>query len=442
MDNGTLPEGYLCHGKVVSANTHFGGDDLGTGRSVAGAAAAAAGGENPQSAAERQAEQRAEVQQRIQELDSPCYETRRLAAERLERWLGMPEMAAMLAEQFQQLVVQPELPFEVRWRILIWRTRLPLAKSEPPQSVSAEELERLVRQLDDDSYSVRVGASERLQWMAASEHLAKPIMLILKRRLADPSLSEDTYRRVESIRNIAWGIWLTSDASDWNLPPVSDAQIDEWLDELGQPATKHDLRAAMRRRIARQELLDVLSQDREVPRVKAAIEARLRGKLDAEAAAAAEGALGPDAARLGGGKLERPQADAGAASRGGTADARPRRRASQSFRSRRRPRGPLRERKLADAGRLSGGRGLPAAQLARRLPGGRLSPRQSSHAAAADRLFLLCENGPGRPPGKAQPPHARPLPVGEEVARATPNWECSANSTPARSRASPAATSW
>ena len=78
--------------------------------------------------------------------------------------------------------------------------------------------------------------------MAASEHLAKPIMLILKRRLADPSLSEETYRRVESIRNIAWGIWLTSDASDWNLPPVSDAQIDGWLDELAQPAAKRDLR--------------------------------------------------------------------------------------------------------------------------------------------------------------------------------------------------------
>ena len=189
---------------------------------------------------------RREVEQRLRELDSPCYETRRMAAERVERWLGMPEMAAMLAEQFQQLVVQPELPLEVRWRISIWRTRLPSVKSEPPQAVSAEELQRLVRQLDDDSYAVRAGACERLQWMAASERLAKPIMLILKRRLADPLLSEDTYRRVESIRNIAWGMWLTGDAADWDLPPVSDAQIDDWLDELGQPAMQHDLRAAMR----------------------------------------------------------------------------------------------------------------------------------------------------------------------------------------------------
>ena len=158
----------------------------------------------------------------------------------MERWLGMPEMAGMLAEQFQQLIVRPELPIEVRWRILIWRRRLPPVKSEPPQVVSSEELQRLVRQLDNDSYAVRGGDSERLQWMAGSEHLAKPILLILKRRLVDPSLPEETYRRVEAIRDIAWGIWLSSDAPDWDLPPVSDAQIDAWLDELGRPATKLD----------------------------------------------------------------------------------------------------------------------------------------------------------------------------------------------------------
>src|SRR5271157_1052589 len=249
------------------------------------AAVSSACGENPQSAADFPAEHRAEFQQRLQELDSPYYETRHLAAERLERWLGMPEMAAMLAEQFQQLVVQPELPYEVRWRISSWRARLPLVKREPPQSVSAEELDRLVRQLDDDSYAVRVGAFERLRWMAASEHLAKPIMLALKHRLTDPLLSEDTYRRLESIRDIAWGIWLTSNDSDWNLPPVSSAQIDAWLDTLGEPESKRELYSAVRRRIARQELMDVLSEDREVPRVKAAIEARLRGKPDPAAIA-------------------------------------------------------------------------------------------------------------------------------------------------------------
>ncbi len=249
-----------------------------------GSVAPRAQGEKPPSAAQRQAEQRAECQQRLRELDSPYYETRCMAAERVEGWLAMPEMAAMLTEQFQQLVVQPELPYEVRWRISSWRSRLPLVTSEPPQSVSAEEIERLVRQLDDNSYAVRVGASERLRWMAASEHLAKPIMQVIKHRLTDPALSEEMYRRVESIRNIAWGNWVTGDASDWNLPPVSDRQINDWLEALGEPVTGRDPHSAIRRRIARQELLDVLSQDREVPRVKAAIEARLR-KADAATAA-------------------------------------------------------------------------------------------------------------------------------------------------------------
>ncbi len=248
--------------------------------------AAWAEGENPHPAPGRQVQQRAEIQKRIQELNSPYYETRRLAAERMERWLGMPEMTAMLADEFQQLIVQPDLPYEIRWRISNWRSRLPLTGSEPPQEAPAEELERLVRQLDDDSYAVRVGACERLRWMAASEQLAKPIMKALKRRLTDPSLSEETYRRVESIRDIAWGIWVTGDASDWNLPPVSDAQIDGWLEVLGKAASGTERHSAIKRRIARQELLDVLSQDREVPRVKAAIEAHLRGKPDAAATAA------------------------------------------------------------------------------------------------------------------------------------------------------------
>jgi len=247
-------------------------------------AALPARGENPRSAPNRQAEQRAEIQHRIQELDSTCYETRCLAAAQVERWLGMPEMTAMLAEQFQQLFVLPELPFEVRWRIATWLRRLPMATSEPPQSLPDEELERLVRQLDDNSYSVRAGASERLKWLAASERVARPLILIVKRHLADQSLSEDTYRNLEAIRNIAWGIWVSNEGSDWNLPPVSQGQLDDWLHELEQPLPNRDMHAATRRRIARQELMDVLSQDHEVPRVKAAIASHLRGKVDRQAA--------------------------------------------------------------------------------------------------------------------------------------------------------------
>jgi hypothetical protein len=134
--------------------------------------------------------------------------------------------------------------------------------------------------LDDNAYAVRVGACERLKWMAASERLAQPIVLAVKHRLSDQCLSEDSYRRLESIREAARGFWLTADSADWKWPPASDTQLDEWLEELGRPAASGDPHTAVHRRIAQQDLMDVLCRDEDVPRIKAAIEAHLQGKLD------------------------------------------------------------------------------------------------------------------------------------------------------------------
>ena len=98
----------------------------------------------------------------------------------------MPELGDVLAEEFQRRFLQPELPMEVRWRIAVWRDRLPKVWIEPPASLTQSELSRLVAQLDDDSFAVRAGATERLQWLAASERFAPAILSLLKRRLADP----------------------------------------------------------------------------------------------------------------------------------------------------------------------------------------------------------------------------------------------------------------
>ena len=151
--------------------------------------------------------------------------------------------------------------------------------------------------MDDESYSVRAGASERLQWLASSEKYAAPILALLKRRLNDPGLTEDSYRRIENVRRIAWGVWLNSDTApaklvgDSFLSHVTLAEIEQWLDEISRPpdAGESSTRSAgappLRGRVARQNLMDALAQDAELPHVKAALEARLRGKLDPDAAA-------------------------------------------------------------------------------------------------------------------------------------------------------------
>ena len=84
---------------------------------------------------------------------------------------------------------------------------------------------------------------------------------------------------------MVWANWFTNDPGDRFLPPAASRQIEHWLDDLVRAGSQHDSYLSLRRRIARQNLMDAMAQDAEAPgRIKAAIDARLQRKLDAEAA--------------------------------------------------------------------------------------------------------------------------------------------------------------
>ncbi len=231
------------------------------------AAEKAAAGPTP-----RSSELRADVARLLIELDSTCFQARQHAAESMERLLANPEYGDLLARQFHEQAIRPEVSFEVRWHIEQWRKRLPTATADPPKTVSAEEVDRLARQFDDDSFGVRIGAGTRLEWLASNPRLAGIVMSRLKVRLADPELSEEAYRRLDGVRNIAWGAWLGGDAVALQVPPASNGQIDRWLEEAAEAETPGDRAVNRLRRLARQELLDALSQDSELSRMRAAIE--------------------------------------------------------------------------------------------------------------------------------------------------------------------------
>jgi hypothetical protein len=242
-------------------------------------------GEEKLTAAEQQ-RLSGEIGRLMGDLDSDRFEVRRSAAARLEEMAAQPELGRLLSGEFKRALLRPDISFEVRWHLERWSRRLPEAPAEPVADASPEELDRLVRQLDDDSYAVRLGAAQRLQWLTNNPKLVCPLMLRLKQRLAVAAPAANARGELEKAWQRARGAWLLSDPAGWQLPAVADEQMQQWVDELPQPAPAGEAAGRWQvHRVAERELLDLLARDEYLPRVAQLLKARLAQGLDADAAA-------------------------------------------------------------------------------------------------------------------------------------------------------------
>jgi hypothetical protein len=242
-------------------------------------------GEEKLTAAEQQ-RLSGEIGRLLGDLDSDRFEVRRRAAARLEEMVARPELGRLLSGEFNRALLRPDISFEVRWHLEHWSRRLPEAPPEPVADASPEELDRLVRQLDDDSYAVRLGAAQRLQWLTDNPKLVCPLMLRLKQRLAVAAPAANARGQLEKAWQQARGAWLLSDPAGWQLPAVADEQMQQWVDELAQPAPAGEAAGRWQvHRVAERELLDLLARDEYLPRVVQLLKARLAQGLDADAAA-------------------------------------------------------------------------------------------------------------------------------------------------------------
>jgi len=217
---------------------------------------------------------RADLARLLAELDSDRFEVRTHAAERLDEWVAKPELGSFLGAEFRRVLVRPDVSFEVRWRLRRWSRRLPDPPVGPVGEAPPEELDRLARQLDDDSYAVRVGATKRLDWLLGNPKLVCPVMIRLKQRLASITPGAEAHQQLEAAWQRARGAWLLNDAASEKLPAVSDEQINRWLDALTRPVSpdavqRHSQAAAER------ELLDLLVRDEYLPRLIPLLNARL-----------------------------------------------------------------------------------------------------------------------------------------------------------------------
>jgi len=221
---------------------------------------------------------RQHVAQVLTDLDSDRFHVRQQAAEHVEQWIARPELGRMLAEEFQRVLVAPETSLEVRKRLERWQRGLPKIELAPADGGSPEEIDRLVGQLEDDSYAVRAWAASRLEWLLCSPEAAWPIVARLDRRLDAEELPADARQWLDPIARRARAAWLASDPSRWRLPPVSDAQAAAWLDALTRAEEGANVPGRSRRRDrALREIRDLLARDECVPRLKQLFEQKLAG---------------------------------------------------------------------------------------------------------------------------------------------------------------------
>lgn len=145
---------------------------------------------------------RAEVARLVEQLDDDRFEVRRRAADRLEAMMARPEWGRLLAAEFRRALVRPDLSFEVRWHLERWCRRLPLVPPEPAEAVSPEQLDRLLRQLGDDSYGVRVGAARRLESLLFCDENLPRMKKALEARLA-AGADPETAARLKKLLDLA-----------------------------------------------------------------------------------------------------------------------------------------------------------------------------------------------------------------------------------------------
>lgn len=229
---------------------------------------------------------REQIVQWIRQLDADQYELRSEAAARLAQCKAQPELAPLLMEEIHRVMVAADTSFEVRRQLERLWVGQPRAARPQSQTISPDEIDRLVQQLEDDQFGTRLSASRRLEWLLENPGLVYPILARLKQRLNQDGLSLDARRWLEPVYTKARAAWLASDPATWRLPPLTDDQLAHALDKLVRSASPQPVSSMWGLEVhAFGELCDLLARDQEVPRIRGAIEARLaQGGLTEKAA--------------------------------------------------------------------------------------------------------------------------------------------------------------
>ena len=144
---------------------------------------------------------RGKVSGLVRQLDSDRFDVRQKAGSRLQELVGMPDLHNCLAKEFERVLVRSDISFEVRWQLNRWlRNCRPTCQAPmPAEQLSGEEVDALVRQLDDDRYAVRSGRGPSAGLVVDQPKFGCPVLVRLKRALSANKLGIEAQRQIESV---------------------------------------------------------------------------------------------------------------------------------------------------------------------------------------------------------------------------------------------------
>lgn len=218
----------------------------------------------------------------LTELDSDDYSLRTRAFEDLKELAEDNASRQFLADSLERAVVDAEISFEVRKQLERLRRDLPLPETPPSPRINADEIDRLVAQLGDDSYARRLGARSRLLWLVENAETAELAYRRLKHRDLNDRLTPEQIRSLKPIYAKARAAWL-EDERRKDDPAVSAEEIDRLVERLAARTTEA-LFPLTDQPLVVAELRDLMASDRNVTPIAQALEARLANNdLDPDA---------------------------------------------------------------------------------------------------------------------------------------------------------------
>lgn len=233
-------------------------------------------GEKPDAALSR------EVAQLVVALESEDFAARKTALARLKELAKDEGRSRWLAGEVRRVLMRADVSLETSAKLEQLLGQLPTGRSETAAASSAQVV-RLIGELTADVYSVRSSAHRRLSELASHPPYGSQILVELERRLDDPRLAVVVRAQLEPLWNEVRAAWITGEPKRWQLPDVSDAQIEHWLDALAREGAE-DAIVRQRHELAHRKLLDMLAREEVRPRLLQKLTARLAEKLDRPAA--------------------------------------------------------------------------------------------------------------------------------------------------------------